>query len=77
MSHPHQRLRRIMGVTFGTAALVAIVVGPASAQLLTFPAVQTCLKGVNNWIAVPTKADPNPDEPAPQIGVGVKLSAPD
>ena len=162
MSHPRQRLRNIMGLTFGTAALVAIVVGPASAHLeaspgsvppgstvkvtflvehgcagsptkkvaiklpssvvatrpagpsgwvgtvsgrvltfdggtlgaktpgkftavitfpkakglLTFPAVQTCVNGVNNWIAVPTKADPSPAEPAPQIGVGVKRSAP-
>lgn len=54
----------------------AVITFPKAKGLLAFPAVQTCAKGVNNWIAVPTKADPNPAEPAPQIGVGVKRSSP-
>ena len=54
----------------------AVITFPKAKGLLTFPAVQTCIRGVNNWIAIPTKADPSPAEPAPQIGVGVKRATP-
>lgn len=55
-------------------AFSAVLTFPKTTGVLTFPAVQTCVKGATSWIAVPTKAVPKPAHPAPQIGVGVKVS---
>ena len=36
-------------------------------KMLYFPTVQRCVRGVHRWIAIPTKGQPEPDEPAPGV----------
>ena len=36
-------------------------------RTIYFPTVQRCAKGVNRWIAIPRRGQPEPEEPAPGV----------
>ena len=42
---------------------------PKTPTTLTFPAIQTCLKGETAWIESSPAGKPEPDHPAPQVSV--------